>query len=227
VSHTLKKELMWMYNVPDWKIDIVYNGIDVAVFDRQAADPGHVRRHYTLTASDQVVLFSGRMAYQKGPDLLIESIPKILGEHPDAKFVFVGDGAMRWGCEERARWLGVERACRFLGYRSGDELVELYKASDAVCVPSRNEPFGIVVLEAWSAGKPVVVSQNGGPNEFVWHDVNGLKIYPDSGSVAWGVSRLLGDRPRARWMGRNGRMAAEVGFTWDAIADRTLSAYHS
>jgi glycosyltransferase involved in cell wall biosynthesis len=186
-----------------------------------------VRRHYTLTASDQVVLFSGRMAYQKGPDLLIESIPKILGEHPDAKFVFVGDGAMRWGCEERARWLGVERACRFLGYRSGDELVELYKASDAVCVPSRNEPFGIVVLEAWSAGKPVVVSQNGGPNEFVWHDVNGLKIYPDSGSVAWGVSRLLGDRPRARWMGRNGRMAAEVGFTWDAIADRTLSAYHS
>jgi glycosyltransferase involved in cell wall biosynthesis len=156
VSHTLKKELMWMYNVPDWKVDIIYNGIDVGVFDRQALDPGRVRGHYALAASDLVVLFSGRMVYQKGPDLLVESTPKILREHPHAKFVFVGDGGMRWGCEERVRW-----------------------------------------------------------------------IYPDPESVAWGISRLLGDRARARWMGRNGRMAAEVGFTWDAIADRTLSAYQS
>lgn len=81
------------------------------------------------------------------------------------------------------------------------------------------------MLEAWSASKPVIATQNGGPNEFVWHQVNGLKIYPQSDSVAWGVATLLSDIERAQWMGRNGRIAAEVGFTWDAIADRTMSVY--
>jgi len=94
-----------------------------------------------------------------------------------------------------------------------------------VCLPSRNEPFGIVVLEAWSAGKPVIASQNGGMSEYVQHEVNGLKIYPAPDSVAWGVSRTFSDFDRARWMGRNGRQAVEERFTWDMIADQTLAVY--
>jgi glycosyltransferase involved in cell wall biosynthesis len=216
-----------MYNVPDWKVDIIYNGIDVRAFDAKAADPEQLRRKYNLDPEDLLVLFCGRMAYQKGPDLLVEAAPAILRVHPRTRFVFAGDGEMRWGCEERARWLGITDACRFVGYRRGAELASLYRLCDAVCIPSRNEPFGIVVLEAWSAGKPVVVTQNGGPNEFVWHDVNGLKIHPNPESVAWGIGRLLADLDHAKWMGRNGRVAAEVGFTWDAIADRTLTTYQS
>jgi hypothetical protein len=112
-----------------------------------------------------------------------------------------------------------------LGYRNGDELVRLFKMADAVCLPSRNEPFGIVVLEAWSAGKPVVASQNGGPGEFVSHEVTGLKIYPAPDSVAWGINRVFSDFDHARRMGRNGRRAVEEGFTWDMVADRTLEVY--
>jgi glycosyltransferase involved in cell wall biosynthesis len=156
---------------------------------------------------------------------LVEAAPMILGYYPRAKFVFVGDGEMRWRCEHRAHQLGIAHACRFLGYRNGHELIDLYKISDTICVSSRNEPFGIVVLEAWSAGKPVIVSQNGGPNEFVWHQVNGLKIYPHPESVAWGIGTLFSNFEWARWMGRNGRVAAEAGFSWDAIGDRTLSVY--
>jgi glycosyltransferase involved in cell wall biosynthesis len=94
-----------------------------------------------------------------------------------------------------------------------------------VCVPSRNEPFGIVVLEGWSAGKPVVVSKNGGPDEYVWHEVNGLKISPNSQSVGWGLGTLFTNFDWARWMGRNGRAAVESGFTWDHVADRVLDVY--
>jgi glycosyltransferase involved in cell wall biosynthesis len=61
----------------------------------------------------------------------------------------------------------------------------------------------------------------------VWHQVNGLKIYPRPDSVAWGIDALFSDLERAAWMGRNGRVAAEAGFTWDTIADRTLSVYGS
>jgi glycosyltransferase involved in cell wall biosynthesis len=129
--------------------------------------------------------------------------------------------------EELAQRFGVAHATRFLGYRNGKLLTDLFKACDVVAVPSRNEPFGIVVLEAWSAGKPVVATQNGGPGEFVWHGVNGLKIYEHPESVAWGVGNIFRDFEAARWMGGNGRLAAESAFTWDKIAGATLDVYQS
>jgi glycosyltransferase involved in cell wall biosynthesis len=92
-------------------------------------------------------------------------------------------------------------------------------------MPSRNEPFGIVILESWSAGKPVVSTINGGPEEFIWHEVNGLKVNATPDSIGWGVGTVFTDFEWARWMGRNGRIAAETAFAWDHIADETLAVY--
>ncbi len=224
VSHSLKKEIMWMYEAPDWKISTIYNGVNAHEYDGWIA-PGEVRARYGIGAMDPTILYSGRLVYQKGPDLLVEAIPWIVRCVPAAKFIFAGDGEMRHATESRAWQLGVGHAVRFLGYKNGRELVDLYKACDAVCVPSRNEPFGITVLEAWSAGKPVVASKNGGPDEFVWHEVNGLKIYPNPNSVAWGIGTLFTNFEWARWMGRNGRMAAEEAFSWDSVANHVAQVY--
>jgi glycosyltransferase involved in cell wall biosynthesis len=226
VSQTLKREVMWMYEVPEWKISAVYNGVNIHHFDGWL-EPAWVKSRYAIGPTDPTVLFVGRMAYQKGPDLLVEAIPAILRYYPRAKFVFAGDGEMRGSVERRAHELGVAHATRFLGSKNGHELPELYKSCDAVCVPSRNEPFGIVVLEAWSAGKPVIASMNGGPNEYVWHEVNGLKVYPNPNSLAWGIGTLFTNFEWARWMGRNGRIAVESAFTWDAIADQVCSTYYA
>jgi glycosyltransferase involved in cell wall biosynthesis len=175
---------------------------------------------------DPTVLFSGRMVLQKGPDLLVEAIPHVLKFYPNAKFVFAGDGEMRGSVEHRARELGISHATRFLGFQANGTLTRLYKACDVVCVPSRNEPFGIVLLEAWSAGKPVVSTINGGPAEFVWHEVNGLHVYANPDSIAWGLGTLFTNFEWGRWMGRNGRIAVESAFCWDSIADRVLDVYH-
>ncbi|MCM8819618.1 MAG: glycosyltransferase family 4 protein [Candidatus Omnitrophica bacterium] len=226
VSGALKNEIMWMYNVPDWKVNVIFNGVNPHNYDGWI-DPGAVKMQYGIGPLDPVVLFSGRIVYQKGPDLLVEAIPYILKYYPHAKFVFAGDGEMRWSVEERARHIGVSHACRFLGYQNGWRLIDLYKACDCVCVPSRNEPFGIVILEAWSAGKPVVASSNGGPSEIIWHDVTGLKVYPYPESIAWGIGTLFSDFEHARWMGRNGRIAVETAFSWDVIAEQVLGVYHS
>ncbi len=134
---------------------------------------------------------------------------------------------MRAQVEHRARQLGIAHATRFLGFQGNGTLTDLYKACDTVCVPSRNEPFGIVVLEAWSCGKPVVSTVNGGPAEFVWHEVNGLKVYAHPDSIAWGLGTLFKNFEWARWMGRNGRMAVETAFSWDMIADQVLGVYDS
>jgi glycosyltransferase involved in cell wall biosynthesis len=226
VSEGLKNEVKWMYEVPDWKVSAIYNGVSLRLYDGWI-NPADVKGRYGIGPVDPTVLFSGRIVYQKGPDLLVQAIPYILHYHPAAKFVFAGDGEMRPHVEWLARHLGVAHATRFVGFKSNGELSELYKACDAVCVPSRNEPFGIVVLEAWSAGKPVVASKNGGPDEYVWHEVNGLKIYPRPESIAWGIGTLFTNFEWARWMGRNGRVAVESAFTWDAVSEKVLSLYYS
>jgi glycogen synthase len=224
VSHSLKKEVMWMYEAPEWKISTIYNGVNAHDYDGWI-HPGEVRARYGIGAMDPTILFCGRLVYQKGPDLLVEAIPWIVKCVPAAKFIFAGDGEMRQAAESRAWQLGVGHAVRFLGYKNGRELVDLYKTCDAVCMPSRNEPFGITALEAWSAGKPVIVSKNGGPDEFVWHEVNGLKIYPNPNSVAWGIETLFSNFEWARWMGRNGRIAAEAAFSWEAVANHVAQVY--
>jgi glycosyltransferase involved in cell wall biosynthesis len=224
VSNALRQESMWMYEVPDWKISTVYNGVNVHDYDGWI-DPADVKRQYGIGPLDPTVLFSGRLTCQKGPDLLVESIPSILKFYPHAKFIFSGDGDLREALEQRAHALGVGHATRFLGFQHKGALIPIYKACDVVCVPSRNEPFGIVLLEAWSAGKPVVSTRNGGPEEFVWHEVNGLKVHAEPDSIAWGLGTLFTNFEWARWMGSNGRIAAETAFSWDACADRINASY--
>jgi len=226
VSHAMRDELMWMYEVPGDKVSVVYNGVSMHRFAGEL-DQGYVKQRYGIAPLDPTVLFCGRLVQQKGPDLMLEAAPHVLHFHPSAKFVFAGDGHLRHGLEYRARELRIEHAVRLLGHREGGELIELFKMCDALCVPSRNEPFGIVVLEAWSAGKPVVATMNGGPNEYVRHGIDGLKIYPHVDSVAWGLGTLMSDWNHAREMGENGRQSVAESFTWDVIADRTIEIYES
>jgi len=224
VSQATKNEIMWMYAVPDSKVQVIGNGVDWRRFDIQT-DPGKIKAQYGIAPLDPIVFFCGRLVWQKGPDILVEAIPAVLRLCSNAKFVFAGDGDMRGGLQARAQNLGIAPAVRFLGYKNGDELVRLFKSSDTVCVPSRNEPFGIVVLEGWAAVKPVVVTENGGPNEYVRHETNGLKIYPRPDSVSWGINRVFSNFDWARQLGSNGRQLLEQQFSWDKVVEKTLGVY--
>jgi glycogen synthase len=218
VSGALRREIQWIYEVPEEKVTAIANGVNARRFDIEF-------KSELRGVPGPVVFFCGRLTMQKGPDLLINAIPMVMNAHPRASFVLAGDGYMRESLENQVRGLGLGDSARLLGYRNGDELVRLYHQADVVCVPSRNEPFGIVVLEAWSARKPVVVTDTGGPGEYVHHEINGLKIYPTSDSVAWGLRTVLDQPERGRWMGENGRKTVEAKFGWDEIARRTEKVY--
>jgi glycosyltransferase involved in cell wall biosynthesis len=224
VSNQLKDELKWLYQLPDHKVQMVYNGVNSQAFDYDV-DGGEVKRRYAIGPLDPTVLFVGRMVVQKGPDILVRTMPSVLKYYPHAKYVFVGDGHMKNDICGLAHHLGVAHALRVLGVKRGRELSDLFKACDVVAVPSRNEPFGIVILEGWSAHKPVVSTRRGGPAEFVWHGVNGLQVEDTPDSVAWGLGTLLADHGRCRWMGRNGRAAVDAAFSWDNIAEQTEAVY--
>ncbi|KAL8451660.1 hypothetical protein Emed_001822 [Eimeria media] len=106
VSGVLAEEVGAQYGVHPAKMAVIYNGINCSKFDGEV-DPGAVKQTYGVGALEPMFLFVGRMAVQKGPDLLLEAVPYIQKFRGDAKFVFVGDGHMLQGLKNRAAQLGV------------------------------------------------------------------------------------------------------------------------
>lgn len=226
VSSALKEEIQSQYGIDGDKIDVVYNGINLA-HAYLRTETNEVRREFGIGPDAPLILFVGRMVYQKGPDLLLEAVPSILRRFPSACIIFAGDGNMLPGVMSQAHGMGLDHAVRFPGNVESERLSTLYHTSQLVCLPSRNEPFGLVVLEAWCAGKPVVATDLGGPGEIIWHGVTGSKIPPQPAAIAAAINDLLGDTLRATWIGRNGRIAVEEAFSWDHAAQRVMAAYES
>lgn len=224
VSSFLAEELQRLYAVPHHKIHVVPNGVAYRPFDGYV-EPGPVKARYGIGPLDPTVFASGRMMVQKGMDMLVEAVPMVLASYPNAKFVIAGEGPEKAAIMGRAHEVGAAEAIRFLGALPRQDYIDLVKVSDVVAVPSRNEPFGIVVLEAWAAGKPVVATTAGGPREFIWHDVNGFLVDANPGGLAHGIGSLLADHDHCRALGRNGRIAVEDRFNWDNVAQYTEGVY--
>ena len=220
VSSTLRQEAMNLYGIPDWKIDVVPNGIMPDHYQADV-DPEEVKRRYDFDPDSPLILFVGRLAWQKGPDMLVDAAPGLLQEHPDSQFAFVGDGQMRQGLETRARSLPI----RFLGRLDDVEYVTLLNASDIVAIPSRNEPFGLVLLEAWSAGRCVVASDVGGLSENIEHGTDGVKVQPHPDSIAEGLMTVADSPRKSLCMGRKGLDKVKEYFQWRRIAERMEDSY--
>ncbi|KUG20181.1 MAG: glycosyltransferase family 4 protein [Methanomicrobiaceae archaeon] len=220
VSSALRDEAMRLYAIPDWKIDVVPNGVVPSEFTA-SVEPSAVRTAYGLNNADPLILFVGRLTYQKGPDLLLDAVPGIMDHCEGGHLVFIGDGNMRPDLESRARSLPVS----FLGFLSDTAYVPLLNASDLVVIPSRNEPFGLVLLEAWSAGRCVIASDVGGLSENIDHGMDGIKVHPDPAGIAGGFAQVAGCPERITSIGRRGRTKVEHNFRWSAIAERMLDTY--
>ena len=128
---------------------------------------------------------------------------------------------MRQFLHERARDLPVN----FVGYIPDYEYIRLLNACDLVVIPSRNEPFGLVLLEAWSAEKPVVACNVGGLSENIDTFVNGIKVQPESESLAWGISTIIDEPRNAQMLGRRGRSKVDRKFLWNPIARQMTDTY--
>jgi glycosyltransferase involved in cell wall biosynthesis len=191
---------------------------------KKGIDPVRVKERYGIRRSSRTVLFCGRMARQKGPDMLVEAVPKVAKNYKDVLFIFAGDGRLRAKCIEKARKLGVAEKCRFLGYVSEPEKEDLLNACDMVCVPSRNEPFGIIVLEAWDAGKPVVATE---AVSIINNFKDGLLAYIQPESLAWCINRLLNNPTEMETLARAGNQRIEMEFSWNTIAKNTEAIYYS
>ncbi|MDG6243797.1 MAG: glycosyltransferase family 4 protein [Methanolobus sp.] len=219
-STKLKEEIQHLYQIPDTKISIVPNGIqgNKLIMD---VDPGKVKEEYGIHPYAPVVLFVGRMNYQKGPDLLVKAIPEVLADRWDVKFVIIGEGEMRPVCEKLAHELHVHESCHFLGYADETVKKKWMNACNLICVPSRNEPFGIILLEAWDVSKNIVATN---AISLIDNFRDGVIVYQTPGSIAWGISHVFNNYADGE-LGKEGKELIGTRYNWDNIAITTTKIY--
>ncbi len=225
-SQYMAQEVEGFFHAPPDKIDIIPNGVSTEPFDCwEGADLEIFRNMYALP-DEKVVFYVGRLVHEKGVHVLIEAAPRILAEHPEAKFVIAGTGSMLESLRARAWSLGVGPKVLFTGFISDEDRNRLYKVASCAVFPSLYEPFGIVALEAMAARVPVVVSEVGGLQEVVTHAETGITVYPNSAeSLAWGVNHTLAhpEWSAARVQNAYSRVVDE--YNWPSIARRTAEVY--
>ena len=198
----------------------VYNGIDLAEFDSQPAPYNHPRPY---------ILGIGRVVPQKGFDLLLDAYARLVYRLPDAPdLIIAGDGPEREHLQTQADALGLSERVHLVGRADRAKAVSLFHGCALFVLPSRQEPQGIVSLEAMACAKPVVAARVGGVPEIVTDGETGL-LFSGSDAVALGnaLEKMLVDPVKAAEMGRAGRARAEAQFTWARIADEYFGIYET
>ena len=226
-SNYMVSHVRWAFGVPEDKLVMVPNGVNIQEYaGNKNADLGQFRRKFALP-EEKLVLYVGRLVYEKGIHVFVNAVPKILGK-VDAKFVVVGNGYMKEPLSNLVKSMGLAHKVMFTGFVDDETLKNLQRCADVSVVPSLFEPFGIVALEAMAAKSPVVVSDTGGLSEIVEHDVNGVKVYPENpDSLAWGIAKVLLDEKYANWIRNNAYKKVLEKYDWDKISQETRTVYQA
>jgi glycogen synthase len=201
--------------------NVIFNGVVVA---DQAAVPALLPAAL-VTASGRYVLALGRVVEKKGFDLLIRAFATIAGRHPDVDLVIGGTGPAEAVLSRLSEELGISGRVRLVGRLSRAEVAAAMGRAEMFVMPSRLEPFGIVVLEAWRAGRATVATSRGGPAEFVEDNQDGILVDPfDIPALADALDRVLRDSAFRSSLGDAARRRVE-DFDWSVIAGQYRRLY--
>lgn len=223
-SNYMKRELQYQFGLPFEKINVVPNGINVNMFSGVERDYDF-RRQYALD-NEKIILFMGRLVYEKGVQHLVSAMPKILAGYHDAKLVIAGKGGMTDELKAQVNAMGISNKVYFTGYMDAKQVCKMYKCADVSVFPSTYEPFGIVALEAMLSGTPVVVSDIGGLNEIVRHGENGMKSYAGNpNSIADSILALLYNPQLSANVVKNAKNMVKNEYNWAKIAQDTHFTY--
>lgn len=215
--------------LPGHRVEFLPNGVDSTRFAR--GNGRRLRARLAIPDTAKVMLCVSRIDPQKDQLSLIESLPAVLTELPDTHLVLIGPvtrPAYLAHIEARIDDLGLRRRVHIIpGLAPGDpRLVEAYHSADVFCLPSMHEPFGIVILEAWAAGLPVVASRVGGIPGFVRDGSDALLFQPgDVTGLASAATTILRNFGLACRLADEGRARARSEFDWTVIGRRVADLY--
>jgi glycosyltransferase involved in cell wall biosynthesis len=178
------------------------------------------RAELDTPAGAKVLLTLSRLHATKGLDTLIEALANL----PDCYLWLAGDGPERQNLEALAARLGVAARVRFLGWRT--DRGALLRAADICVLPSRYEPFGTVILDAWSMRTPLIACASDGPRAYIRDRENGM-IVPadDEAALAGAILAVTGDDALRRHIAALGYAEYSAGFTREAVTRQWLDHY--
>ena len=161
VSHYTRSIINKVHRVPLPKIFVVHNGIY----------PNSIKEHYrkSIGADRRVVLFLGRVTYQKGPEFFVEAAARVVPRLPEARFILAGSGDMLPRVAQRVNELGMRNNFAFTGFLRGTQVERAFALADLYVMPSVSEPFGISALEAINFDTPALISRQSGVAEVLHH----------------------------------------------------------
>lgn len=224
-SRAMRAEVAGLFEVSAEDITVIHNGIEERGWQVHDDEIARARTTYA-PAGEPLLLYFGRLEWEKGVQDLLAALPEIRRSHPGTRLVVAGQGRHREELVEQSRKLRVRRAVTFAGHLPDRELRAVLAAADSVVLPSRYEPFGIVALEAAAAEAPLVASTAGGLGEVVIDGVTGLAFTPgDVPSLTTAVDTVLRDRKAARRRARTARSRLAADFDWAQIATATAAVY--
>jgi glycogen(starch) synthase len=224
-SYYMREQIADIFDVPEERVTVIPNGIDPG--DLLSHDEPELRRLRAEFArpDEKLVLLIGRLVYEKGFQLALEAMPRLIDAVPGTRFLVAGSGTHEQELKRQAAELGLLERGTFLGWIGDDVLHSLYRIADVCVVPSIYEPFGLVALEAMASDCPCIVADTGGLREVVPHNEAGLRFRArDPESLGEMVERVLTD-PELR-----DRLVAEgsehiLRFDWADVAESTAAVY--
>jgi glycogen(starch) synthase len=224
-SHYMREQIVDIFGVAEKRISVIPNGIDPD--DLQAQSPAELERLRAEFAApeEKLVLLIGRLVYEKGFQLALEAMPRVIAEAPGTRFLVAGSGTHEAELHRQAEELGLMEHGTFLGWIGDDVLHSLYRIADLTVVPSIYEPFGLVALEAMASGCPCIVADTGGLREVVVHEEGGLRFRADDPEALAEVAiRVLSDDELGQ------RLIADAyehvrRFDWADVAEQTVAVY--
>jgi D-inositol-3-phosphate glycosyltransferase len=234
IANTLeeRRELIELYEADPDRVAVVHPGVDPTVF--RAGRLAEAREQLGLRQDAAVLLFAGRIQPLKAPDVVLRAAAVMLERDPslrDRLVVAVIGGASGSGLDQPSAMsdlsheLGIDDVVTLVPTVPQRELADWYAAASVVCVPSHNESFGLVAIEAQACGTPVVAARVGGLSTAVSDGVTGVLIDGhDPADYATALHMLLTDPDAREAMSQKAVRHAE-GFGWDVTADRTLDVY--
>jgi glycosyltransferase involved in cell wall biosynthesis len=219
VSDAVAQELV-QSGVSFHKITLIENGVDPAAFRNGT---NRVRAELNLQSSP-VIGYVGRLAPEKGIDVLLNSIPGIVKHCPDAQVILVGDGPMCNQLAELAQTLGIDSSVKFLGVRR--DMADLYRTMDILVLPSRDEGLPMTILEALAAGKAVVASSVGQIPRVIHNYETGLLVQPGSRQqLTDAIVKLLRSPQLIDKLSLQGQQLVNREFTAEMMARKYLEQY--
>ncbi len=223
VISNFEKSLIEKEKVTVKRFEVLPIGVDVAEFggaDTSFWDKYNLRDH-------KVILFVGRLTAHKGVDTLLRALPRVLEKDKEVKLLVVGpDFGEKAFFEKTTQDLGLTEQVIFAGKVTRPQLLGAYKVSDLFCLPSRSEAFGIVMIEAFAAGIPVVAANNTAIPEIVRDGETGLLFDTEnSKDLAEKVITILGDKKATQNLINNASTDVAEKYNWTKIVDRLDTIY--